>query len=397
MSVAASRSALAPDLELLADLARAGGRLGIDTEFVSEGRYLPLLCLVQIAVPDPSAVSGVRVELLDPMAASAPDPQPLAAVLADASIEVVMHAGRQDVAILSREWRTSVRCLFDTQVGAAFAGLGAQLGLTALVGALLDRRAARSASFTRWDARPLDEEQLAYARDDVVHLIALADALHERLDGSGRLEWAREECRRLEHSSDERNPETAYRRLPRVARLNGRQRAVARELAAWRERTAAAENRPLGSVLGDAQLVELASRQPTTTDQLRQTRGLHPPTLRRRGDALLEAIARGLAAPPLAREDDERPPPSAGLAPLISLSEALVRARVAEAAIAYELVATRADLQAIAQCSRSGAPEPSVRTLTGWRRELVGAELLELLAGHRSLSIERGALRVRDV
>jgi len=388
---------LAPDVERLAALARSDGRIGIDTEFVSEGRYLPLLCLVQVAVTDPDADGGVRVELIDPIAAEAPDPAPLAAVLADPAIEVVMHAGRQDIAILRREWQTSISSVFDTQIAAAFAGLGAQLGHSALVAALLDRRAARSASFTRWDKRPLSSEQLAYARDDVIHLHAMATALHARLERTERSAWSREECRLLEQASDERDPDTAYRRLPRSGRLSARQRAVARELAAWRERTAAAENRPVGSVLGDAQLVELAARQPPNADALRQTRGLHPPLIRRRGEAILEAIARGVAAPPLARDDDERPIAGPGLAPLISLAEALVRARVSEANIAYELVSTRADLQAIAAAARSGSPEPAVRTLTGWRRELVGAELLELFAGRRALSIERGTLRVQEL
>src|ERR687893_777375 len=174
----------------LAEAAREHGRLGLDTEFMPEGRYRPLLCLVQIVV-------GEQVEVLDPLVDSF-DPQPLAEVLADPEIEVVLHAGRQDVAILRRVWRTEVRGVFDTQVAAGFAGFGAQTGYGSLLSDVLGLRLAKSASFTRWDDRPLSPEQLAYARDDVAHLLRLADALQARLRATGRLQWAREECRRLE-------------------------------------------------------------------------------------------------------------------------------------------------------------------------------------------------------
>ncbi|HJU00137.1 MAG TPA: ribonuclease D, partial [Actinomycetes bacterium] len=207
------------DLEELAAAARAAGRLGVDTEFMSEGRYRALLCLVGVVVPGPEGAP--RVELVDPLD-PALDPAPLAEVLADPAVEVVLHAGRQDVALLRRVWRTEVRSIFDTQVAAGFAGYGAQTGYGSLLHEVLGLRLAKSASFTRWDDRPLSPEQLAYARDDVAHLLRLADALAERLAATGRLQWAREECRRLEEASDERDPELAWQRLPRIAQLNPR-------------------------------------------------------------------------------------------------------------------------------------------------------------------------------
>src|SRR4051795_11699045 len=135
----------------LAERARETGRLGIDTEFMGEGRYRPLLCLVQVAVEEED--DAVRVEVLDPLQGDL-DPAPLAAVLADPDVEVVMHAGRQDVPLLRREWRTDVRNVFDTQVAAGFAGRRAQLGYEALLAELLGVRLRKSASFTRWDQRP---------------------------------------------------------------------------------------------------------------------------------------------------------------------------------------------------------------------------------------------------
>jgi ribonuclease D len=369
------------DVGRLAERARREGRIGIDTEFMPEGRYRPLLCLVQVSVGD-------EVAVLDPLAGL--EPAPLVEVLGDPAVEVVLHAGRQDVAILRRQWSAGFANVFDTQVAAGFAGFSAQAGYTGLLHDVLKVRLAKSASFTRWDSRPLTPEQLRYAREDVEHLLALADDIQARLLARGRLEWAREECRAIAEATDERDPEEAWRRLPRITGLGPKERAVARELAAWRERVAAAEDRPVGAVLRDPTVVELAKRQPTARRELAQIRGAGPEVVRRRADDIVAAIERGRAAPPIRLEEGERLATEAVDGPAIALAEALVRARAHEAGLAYELIAARADLAPIVVAARRGAPEPDVRTLRGWRRELVGGELLELLAGRRSLTIRAG-------
>ncbi len=371
----------ADDVAALAERARAAGRLGLDTEFLPEGRYRPLLCLVQVAVGD-------QVWVLDPLAGL--NQEPLAAVLADPEVEIVVHAGRQDVAILRREWGTEMTRVFDTQVAAGFAGFSAQAGYSGLLHDVLRIRLSKTASFTRWDARPLTEEQLRYAEGDVENLLDLADELRRRLEVTGRLEWAREECRAVEQATDERDPEEVWRRLPRATGLGPRERAVARELGAWRERTAEAENRPVGSVVRDPTLVELAKRTPASRGDLGQIRGVNPDVVRRRGDAILAAVERGLAAEPIRLEEMERFPTEPQDGPVIALAESLVRGRAQEAGLAYELIAARADLAPIVVAARRGLEEPEVRTLQGWRRELVGAELLELLGGRRRLGVGPG-------
>jgi len=375
-----------PELERLAARAREAGRLGIDTEFMPEGRYRPLLCLVQVCIGD-------EVAVLDPLDAIG-DFAPLAAVLADPAVEVVLHAGRQDVAILRRAWSTAFTNVFDTQVAAGFAGFSAQAGYTGLLHDVLKIRLSKSASFTRWDARPLTPEQLRYAREDVEHLLPLADELQRRLRERGRLDWAREECQAIADATDERPPEEAWRRLPRISGLDPRGRALARELAAWRERTAAAEDRPVGSVVRDPTLVELAKRAPASTKELSQIRGAGPDVVRRRARDILAAVERGRAAEPLPLEEGERLATDSADGPTIALAEALVRARAHEAGLAYELIAARADLAPIVVAARRSKAEPEVRTLRGWRRELVGAELLELLAGRRSLGVVNGRVDV---
>ena len=376
--------ATSADIARAAEIARERRRIGMDTEFMSEGRYRPLLCLVQIAIDDSGANGGGRIWLIDML--DRVDIAPLAELLADPAIEVVLHAGRQDVPILRRVWDTEVKGIFDTQIAAGFAGASAQTGYANLLGMVLDRRVGKTASYTRWDARPLSTEQLSYAAEDVADLLELADRLQDRLRASGRLEWAREECRRLESATDERDPDTAWERLPRVGQLDPRSRAVARELAAWRERTAAAEDRPVGSVLADAALVELAKRQPASVGGLEQIRGVHPSGIRRRGRAILEAIAAGQRAPPIPR-DERRPRSEREDAPMIVLAEALLRGRALEAGLAYELIASRSELELIVSAIRRGEPEPDVRTLAGWRRELVGADLRDLLSGKGALEV----------
>ncbi len=379
----------------IAAQARRSRQLALDTEFMGEGRYRTLLCLVQLAVPDHTA--GLRIELIDPLGDHL-DGAPLAEVLADPKIEVVVHAGRQDIALLRRRFQTPVRNVFDTQVAAGFAGMAAQTSYETLLAELLGVRLAKSASFTRWDARPLSSEQLAYAREDVVHLLELAGELRRRLGAAGRLQWACEECRAVEEASDERDEQAILARLPRIRNLSAVSQAIARELVAWRERTASAKDRTVQSVLPDAALVELAKRRPATMRELEQIRGLGQGGLRRTGPELLEAVRTGAERSDGTQIPLERLPrggfPDPADAPLVALCEALVRARAREANLAYELIAARADLQAVVAAVRTGAAEPDVRTLRGWRRELVGAELLELLDGRVSLSVRDGRLSI---
>lgn len=381
----------------LARLASARGRLAIDTEFVSERRYQALLCLVQVAVHDPEVEGGVRTEVLDPLDEDDPlDPGPLAAVLADPAVEVVVHAGRQDVAIMRRTWDTDVTNVFDTQIAAAFLGLGAQEGYESLTRRVLGVGLSGGEGFTRWDKRPLDARQLAYAADDARCLLALGEALERELSEVGRLAWAREECEQVAQSDDVRSPARAYERLPNIGRMDDKARAAAWRLCEWREQTARELDRPPPYLLSDQTLVQLARRRPKDKAGLEQTRGLPPQTLHRRAGDVLAAIAS-------ARPDDAPPrgprPPArdAEDAPVISLAQALVRHRTREAKLASELVATQSELSALVGAVRQGEQPSELRVLHGWRRELIGDELLGLLAGRISLAVgpRDGALTIR--
>jgi ribonuclease D len=384
-------SASDPLLEQIAERARDAGRIALDTEFMGEGRYRTQLCLIQLAVAN--GEGGEQIEIVDPLEGTLRG-KALAQVLEDPHVEVLVHAGRQDIALLRRALECDARNVFDTQVAAGFLGMPAQCSYDTLLAELLGVRLAKSASFTRWDARPLSPEQLSYARDDVVHLTTLAAELERRLDHVGRLQWAREECEFLERVSDERDVDAILGRLPRIRGMSASSQGVARELVAWREQTAAERDRPVQSVLGDTALVEIAKRKPSSLRKLEEIRGVGQNSLRKRGEELLAAVQRGTENTQEALASGPRPAqPRPDDAPLIALSEALVRARAREANLAYELLASRADLQAIVAGERTGEPA-DVRTLRGWRRELVGEELLALLDGRISLSIRDYNVRV---
>jgi ribonuclease D len=380
----------------LAERASSGGRIAIDTEFVSERRYQALLCLVQVAVHDPDAEGGVRTEVLDPLEGDL-DFSPLASVLADRSVEVLMHAGRQDVAILRRTWNTEVTNVFDTQVAGGFLGFGNQEGYESLVRKVLQVKLKGNEGFTKWDRRPLTAQQLEYAGDDARLLLTLGVELERRLEERGRLVWAREESRALEEVRDERDADRSYEKLPRLGRLSDSARAVARELVEWREQEARTADRPPGAVLPDQALVELARRTPRDRNGLEQIRGLPPQMLHRRGDALLAAIARGRDRTPPEAPPEPSPRDPAD-APLVSLAQALVRHRSMESGVAVELIATQSELATLVHSLRRGDDGDHVRVSHGWRRELVGAELGELVKGRRALSVDPdGGLVVREV
>ena len=372
--------------------------MAIDTEFVSERRYQAQLCLLSVAVPDADGPDGVHTEVLDPLGeSSAFDPAPLARVLADPDVEVLVHAGRQDVAILRRTWDTDITHVFDTQVAAGFLGFGNQEGYESLVKRVLGVPLRGGEGFTRWDKRPLTETQIDYAADDARCLLALGDALERDLKERGRLEWAREECRAVEESRDERTPERAYDRLPKVGRLDASGRAVARRLSTWREGVAREMDRPPAFVVPDQALVELARRKPRDKGALENIRGLPQQTLHRRGSELLAEIEAGRDEdPPAAPPSPPRRDPAE--APLVSLAQAVVRHRSMESGVATELIATQSELSALVASVRRGAGSGDVRALQGWRRELVGDELSALIEGRLSVAVkDDGGLEIREI
>jgi ribonuclease D len=363
-------------------------RFALDTEFVGERTYLPALELIQVATPGETALIDCR---------AVPSLEPFFAILADTHIEKVLHAGQQDLELFYSLTGRAPAPIIDTQVAAAMAGYGAQVGYAQLVERLLDETVEKSETLTDWSRRPLTKAQLAYAVDDVRHLLPVYGKLRARLIGLQRWEWLREECRRLERSvrSLPVEPEEAWLRVRGRGTLRAKGLVVLRELAAWREAFARERNKPRASVARDEVLVEIARKAPTTLDGLRGLRAVRSRELERHAGEVVQRIARALETP---KEEWPQPPPPQSAAPstgVVELLQAVLRLRAEEAGIAPSLLATSADLQVLVQRHAAG-DVTDVPIMQGWRKAIAGSDLLALLEGRASVALDpaSGAVRV---
>lgn len=365
---------------------RAAGGFVIDLEFVSESRYVPEICLIQVAWGDPEAPELAAV---DPLAA---DPRPVLEPVADPGIETVFHAAQGDLALLARRFGLAGRNVYDTQIAAAFLGLGDQIGYGGLVATLLGVELDKGAQFTDWCRRPLSAEQLRYAFDDVRYLAALWPRLRRRLEEAGRLAWVEEETEDLAATAATRTPpEEMFRRVKGWGRLRGKALGALQGLAAWREETALSENRPPSWILQDRSLLEIARRGPAHERELAAIRGVKDGTVHRHGREILRAVREGGRGRPDAGLR-ERPLPDKARGWSVLLA-GLVTARAKEADIAPRFVATRDEIEALVRWWLEGdrAREPELPVLAGWRRELAGDALLAWLSGETTIAIDEGS------
>ena len=360
------------------DAVRTAGTMALDTEFMREKTYRARLCLVQVAALD-------HIFLLDPL--SSLDLGPLALLIEDRAIEVLVHAGKQDLEIFYEAYGCVPTNVFDVQLAAAFAGYGASLPYGRLVESVLGLPLEKGESYTDWCRRPLTDAQMRYAADDVRYLPGVAEHLKRELTELNRLDWLDEELKDLERpESYGLDVDRVWKKVTGRGTLRGSQAAVLRELALWREEAAARRDLPRGWVLKDPTLIELARRAPSTTSDLRSIRGLNPKEVDRSADEILAAVERGRRAPKI--EFDKAPSKSVQVrARMMSgLADALVRARCERANIATEVVMTRSELEAVLADVISGAPENgNHRLLQGWRRELAGEAVIGLARGDIAL------------
>lgn len=365
-------------------------RFGLDTEFVGERTYVPQLELIQVATPE-------RCALIDCRAVT--DLTRFFALLADRAIEKVVHAGQQDIELFYKLSGHVPGPVFDTQVAAAMAGLGAQAGYAQLAERLLNVHVEKTETLTDWSRRPLTRAQIAYAADDVRSLLPLYDALRRRLTELGRWKWLQEELRRLERSvrGHPVDPSRTHLRVKGRGSLRGKGLAVLRELAAWREELAQRLNKPRGSVVRDEALVEIARKAPTSVSALRSLRAVRSRELDRHADEVVARVARALELP---KEQWPEAPSSPGPAPatgVVELLQAVIRSRAEEAQIAPSLLATHADVQLLVQRHAAGNAA-DLPILKGWRRKIAGNDLVALLEGRASVEIDpaRGCVRLRS-
>lgn len=362
-------------------------RFVLDTEFVGERTYVPVLELIQVATPDETALIDCR---------AVPSLEPFFALLANPRIEKVLHAGQQDLELFYSLTGRAPAPIVDTQVAAAMAGYGAQVGYAQLVERLLNVSVEKSETLTDWSRRPLTKAQLAYAVDDVRYLLAVYEQLRTKLTSLQRWEWLGEECRRLERSvrSLPVEPEEAWLRVRGRGTLRAKGLVVLRALADWREAQARDRNKPRASIARDEVLVEISRKAPTSLEALRGLRAVRSRELERHAGEVIQLIVKALETP---REEWPQPPPPQPAAPstgVVELLQAVLRLRAEEAGIAPSLLATNADLQVLVQRHAAGDAK-DVPIMQGWRKSIAGGDLLALLEGRASVALDPSTNAIR--
>jgi len=349
--------------------------IGLDTEFISEGRYEPELCLVQLSTTE-------DIFVVDPMVL--PDLRPMWELLAEPGREIVTVAARQEIKFCAKGAGAAPACVLDLQVAAGLLGYGYPLSHTNLCLRILNARVNGGESFTDWRKRPLRPVQLEYAADDVRYLLPMREKILASAEKLARTNWVRGECDHLVKAvmrEDERW------RISGSARLSRRQLAVLREVWRWRDRQARGLNVPVARVLGDSMLIEVARRSPATVEDLFSIRGLDSRLLRKAEQDVVDAVATARSIPEADLPSNERrddPPQVAVLTKLLSVAVANL---AAETDVDTALLATTSDLQEIVRwfLDKEGAPYPEV--LEGWRGEILHEALIGFLEGKKVVRV----------
>jgi ribonuclease D len=373
----------AEGLDAVCDHVRATGRFGFDTEFIKEETFEPVVCLMQVA-------TDAQTVLVDPLTDRL-DVTPLWSLVADEGIEVIVHAGGEDLGLCYRALGRPPARVFDVQIAAGLVGMDYPLSLTRLVRAALGVRLPKSQTLTDWRRRPLSETQKRYAAEDVAYLPAIHRVVNERLSRLGRRPWAAEEFAKLESAEAYAfQRDATLGRIKGIGSLDGRRLAIARELVAERDALAKQLNRPARAVLRDHLLVEIARHGWTDTRQIRSLRGiqLNNRSLRR----LVEAVRR---APALSADPLPAGTPPPGETPeeavLIALATAVIRAHCLKSDLAFPLVTTKRQIRAwVVEHVRGQASDSPPSLSRGWRGEVFAPLLEQVLSGAASIRLTEG-------
>src|SRR5689334_2060833 len=356
----------------------------VDTEFLRESTYYPVLCVAQMASPDESVVIDALAKGIDL--------QPFYDLMANEAVLKVFHAARQDIEIVWHRAGLIPHPIFDTQVAAMVLGYGDSISYEQLVQRITGDALDKSHRFTDWTRRPLSGAQLAYAVSDVTHLRDVYLKLSTDLERRGRTDWVMREMEVLTSPSTyQMEPEHAWERLKTRVR-KPKDLAVLIEVAAWREREAQARDVPRGRVLKDEVIGDIAIHAPTTPEKLAHLRSIPKGFERSKwGSDILAAVARGLARDPKTVPRFERSASAPNGAATVELLKVLLRMTSEKHGVAAKVIATVDDLDRIA-----GDDEADVPALKGWRRQLFGETALALKHGKIALAVERGRVVAVD-
>jgi len=350
----------------------------VDTEFLRETTYYPLLCVAQMASPEEAVV-------IDALATGL-ELAPFFALMANESVTKVFHAARQDIEIVWNMAQTIPHPIVDTQVAAMVLGYGDSISYDQLVQRITGDALDKSHRFTDWTRRPLSDAQIAYALSDVTHLRDVYIKLAADLEKRGRSNWVEAEMEVLTSPETYRaDPERAWERLKSRVR-KPKELAVLIEIAAWREREAQTRDVPRGRVIKDEVIGDIAVQAPTTIERLSHLRSLPKGFERSRwGEQIIEAVKRGLERDAKTLPRLERFRPTANGAATVELLKVLLRMTAERHGVAAKIIATVDDLDRIAADDEADVP-----AMKGWRRELFGEKALALKHGRLALAVDRG-------
>lgn len=367
-----------------ADLAAACSRLAkhpvitVDTEFLRETTYYPLLCVVQMASDEEAVVIDTLADGIDL--------KPFFELMANEGVLKVFHAARQDIEIIWHQANIIPHPVFDTQVAAMVLGYGDSIAYDALVEKVTGHRPDKTHRFTDWSRRPLTKEQMHYAVSDVTHLRDVFAALDADLKKRRRSEWVSIEMEVLTSPRTyDFHPERAWERLKTRVR-KPKDLAVLMEVAAWREQEAQSRDVPRGRVLRDEAITDIATHAPTTLEKLAHLRSVPKGFEKSKwGADIVAAVERGLARDFSKLPKLEKPRNNSNGAAIVELLKVLLRMTAERHAVASKVIATIDDLEEIAADDEADVP-----ALRGWRRELFGDAALKLKRGELALAIEKG-------
>lgn len=368
--------------ELCRHVAEAG-LVAFDTEFVTEYTWQPELCLLQFATSE-------RCEAVDPQGVESLDAW--WDLMCDDATTVVVHGGQAEVRFCLAATGKRPRKLVDVQIAEGLRSPSYPLGYNALVGRVLGRRVHGRETRTDWRRRPLSSRQVNYACEDVQYILPIWEKQRNTLASRGRLDWADAEFSRMIGDVEEEWQRPGWQRLPGLHKLRPRELVTAQALADWRDDEAERKNKPARRVLRDDLLIELARRRPRTINELQQLRDMTRSNYRRAADELLACIEQAGKIPdaelppgPTNEKSPKRHPDEHVLGQLLNI--ALLN-RCAEMEVARQLVGTSADLRELVRYHVFGERDDGPpRLASGWRREVCGDLLTNLLDGRVSLRV----------
>ncbi|NBO18144.1 MAG: ribonuclease D [Proteobacteria bacterium] len=346
----------------------------VDTEFIRDKTYYPRLCLLQLASPKDAAV-------IDPLAEGIAL-GPVFSLMQNEAIPKVFHAARQDIEILYLLSGQIPKPLFDTQIAAAVCGYGESVGYETLVNRIVGAELDKSSRYTDWSARPLTEQQLAYAISDVTHLRVIYETLKGQIEKAGRAAWTEEEHAILQNPAIYHvEPVDAWQRL-RYGNMRPKQLAALRELAAWREVEARKADVPRGRIVKDETLVEIASALPRKEADLTRLRGVDKHLSKSRMAALLEGVQRALElAPSEYPQVKNSRRPSENVTSAVAMLQLLLKVQADVHGIASSMITDKDELQDIA------LGKTDCQALQGWRGDVFGQKAVALMQGKLKLSL----------